>query len=734
MRLDLRFILALQFCSATIGLVLAGQATPTYRDPSKPLEVRVSDLLARLTIEEKIGLIHGATMFANAGVPRLGIPPLWMSDGPHGVREEISLNSFNPAGHTDDFSTAMPAGICLAATWNPELASQDGSTIAQEALVRGKNIMLGPGMNIMRTPLNGRSFEYFGEDPYLAGKMAVGFITGEQSQGIASCAKHFVCNDQETQRGSINVEIDDRTLHEIYLAPFKAAVKEGHVWAVMGSYNRLRGQYCCENSDLLEGILKRDWGFNGLVMSDWGGSHTTDGSVTGGLDLEMGTGGGGPNNHMAGPYLKGLQAGKYTEKQLNDKVSRVLRVMIATHVLDQKPAGSINTRAHQDTARKVAEEGIVLLKNDRAVLPLDASKIGSIAVVGNDATVKQAYGGQSSGIKAFYEVTPLEGLIRQLGDKATVTYSPGYRLARRQRRAQAPVPPTAADKDLIKQAVKAAKQSDVAIVVLGLNHDYDTEGTDRADLKLPGLEEELVSRVVAANRRTIVVLVSGSPVEMGPWLTKAPSVLQAWYGGTEGGNAVARVIFGDVNPSGKLPCTFPKRLEDTPTTAFKSYPGANGVEKYEEGLFIGYRWYDDKKIEPLFPFGFGLSYTTFLYSNLKWIPDFSSAASQSTLQFDLTNSGSKDGAEVTQIYIAPLHPTVSRPQQELKAFKKVVLAQGEKQTLSIALDPYDFAYYDPQKKLWVVEPGQYEIRVGSSSRDIRLRQTIDISSAIEIKD
>jgi len=705
-----------------------------YRDPAKPIEARVHDLLSRLTLEEKIGLLHGSSKFATAGVPRLGVPPLWMSDGPHGVREEIGPDTWNPAGHTDDFSTAMPVGICLAATWNPDMAREDGRTIAQEALARGKNIMLGPGMNIMRTPLNGRNFEYLGEDPYLAGKMAVGFIAGEQSQGIASCAKHFALNDQETQRGSIDVEVDDRTLHEIYLAPFKAAVQEGQVLSVMGAYNRFHGHYCCENDELLNKILKKEWGFQGLVMSDWGGSHTTDGSVRGGLDLEMGSNGAYQKYHLANPYLDGIKKGTYSVEQLDDKVTRVLRVMIATHVLDKAPVGSINTREHQTSARKVAEEGIVLLKNDGSTLPLNASKLRSIAVIGSDANQKQAYGGQSSGIKAFYEVTPLEGLIRELGDKLTVSYAPGYRIARRQRRAPAPTPPTKADKDLIDQAVNVAKRSDVAIVVLGLNHDYDTEGSDRTDMKLPGLEEELVTRVAKANRHTVVVMVSGSPVEMGPWLSKVPSLLQAWYGGTEGGNALARVILGAVNPSGKLPCTFPKRLEDTPTSAFKSYPGANGVVKYDEGLLVGYRWYDTKKIEPLFPFGFGLSYTKFDYTNIKWSPDFTSADSKSVLRFDIANSGSRDGAEVAQVYVAPENPSVTRPVQELKSFRKVLLGVGDKQTVTVNLDPTAFAYYDPLRKIWIAEKGVYDVRVGSSSRDIRLHQRVELPATIEIKD
>ncbi len=721
------------FTALLLASVSAAQEVPAYRDPRKSLDIRVKDLLGRLTLEEKVGFIHAASKFSTAGVPRLGIPPLWMSDGPHGVREEIGPDTWNPAGRTDDFSTAMPVGICLAATWNPELAAADGRTIAQEALVRNKNIMLGPGVNIMRTPLNGRNFEYLGEDPYLAGQMAVGYINGEQSQGVAACVKHFAGNNQEIQRNSIDVRMDERTLHEIYLPAFKAAVKDAHVWSVMGAYNRFRGQYCCENSELLNTILKGDWGFQGLVMSDWGGAHSTKGSVEGGLDLEMGTNGPYQNNFLANPFVKGIQDGTYNEGQLNDKVTRVLRVLIATHALDTKPAGSINTKAHQTTARQVAEEGIVLLKNDRSTLPLDVNKIRSIAVIGSDATQKHAYGGQSSGIKAFYEVPPLEGLIRQLGDKVTVTYSPGYRIPRRQRRQQAPVATSPVDKQLVDQAVRAAKQSDVVVLVLGLNHDYDTESSDRADMKLPGGQDELAAKVIAANPRTIVLIVAGSPVEMGPWLSKAPSVLQTWYGGSEGGNAIARVLYGEVNPSGKLPCTLPKRLEDTPTAFYKSYPGADGVENYTEGLMVGYRWYDNKKIDPAFPFGFGLSYTQFTYTDLKVSPSIGSART-TRVEFKLANTGPVDGAEVAQIYVAPLNPSVSRPLQELKAFKKLPLVRNETQSVSINLDPMSFAFYDPAQKAWVAEKGRYEIRVGSSSRDIRLRAIVELPETVVIKD
>ncbi len=726
-----RCLLAASIFCLTVSPTFS-QVIPSFRDPSVSLDTRVKDLLTRLTTEEKLGLIHGASKFSTAGVPRLGIGPLWMSDGPHGVREEIGPDTWNAAGRTDDFSTAMPVGICLASTWDPDLAAADGRTIGQEALWRGKNIMLGPGVNIMRTPLNGRNFEYMGEDPYLAGQMAVGFIQGQQGEGVASCVKHFAGNNQEIQRNSIDVQMDDRTLYEIYLPAFKAAVQQGHVLSLMGAYNKFRGTYCCENSLLLNSILKKDWGFQGLVMSDWGGAHSTDGSVRGGLDLEMGTEGPYGKNYLAGPFGAGIAAGTYSIDQLDEKVSRVLRVLIATHGVDVKPAGSYNTRQHQMTARKVAEDGSVLLKNDRATLPLNTAKIHSVAIIGSNANQKFASGGMSSGIKAFYEVPILEGLTRELGDKVTVTYAAGYRIPRRMRRGQ-PSPAPVVDHDLIRQAVAAARASEFAIIVAGLNHDYDTEGSDRPNMKLPAGEDELIAAVAAVNKHTIVVMVSGSPVEMGAWIGKVPAVLQTWYGGAESGNAVARLLTGAANPSGKLPCTFPKRLEDTPTSHFKSYPGANGVEHYEEGLKVGYRWYDDQKLEPEFPFGFGLSYTTFAYSNLD-VTGYQEHGFAAHVQFDVANTGKIDGAEVVQVYVSAKGSSVWRPVQELKGFKKVLLARGQTASVSFLLDPSAFAYYDSASQMWVSEKGEYEIRVGSSSRDIRLQKSINVPNTLRYHD
>lgn len=716
--IELRFLVAAGVAVAALVAPTGthrAQERPLYLDPMKPLEARVDDLISRLTLDEKLALVHADSKFTTAAIPRLGIPRRWLSDGPHGVREDVGPDNWQPAGRTDDFASWMPALIGLSSTFNPDLSRAYGDVIGEEALRRGKQIMLGPGVNIMRTPLNGRNFEYWGEDPFLTSRMAVGYILGVQSHDVASCVKHFAANNQEWERNTIDVEMDERALREIYLPAFKAAVQEAGVLAVMGAYNKFRGQHCCHNDYLLNKILKGEWGFKGLVMSDWNGTHDTREAVLNGLDLEMGTERSYDDFYLARPFLDGLSRGDYPSAILDDKVRRNLRQMIATHSLDGRGPGAINTKEHQDTARRVAEEGIVLLKNEGKALPLDAGKIKSVAVIGANAEQRQAYGGGSARIKAFYEITPLEGIVRRAGDRVNVTYSAGYRAE--------------SDSDLLTRAVRAASQADVAIVVAGLNHSrfYDTEGSDRKDLKLPYGQDELIQKVVEANPRTIVVLFGGGPVEMGAWLRKAPAVMQAWYPGMEGGNALARVLFGDVSPSGKLPCTFPKRLEDSPAHALGAYPGKNGSERYEEGLLVGYRWFDTKNIEPLFPFGFGLSYTSFSYSGLRLAASEGPKGPLVTAEFEVTNTGLREGAEVAQLYVRDVQSSLPRPLKELKGFRKVFLKPGDKQTLSIPLERNAFAYYDPEKKGWLAEKGDFMILVGSSSRDIRLEGTFRLA-------
>ncbi len=694
-------------------VMVDGAELPLYRDPTQPVEMRVEDLLSRLTLDEKIALLHGDSKFTTAGIPRLGIPRRWMSDGPHGVREDVGPDTWEPAGRTDDFSTYMPTLIGVAATWSPESAQAMGKVIGEEARKRGKDIMLGPGINIQRTPLNGRTFEYMGEDPYLTGRLAVGYIHGVQSQNVAACVKHFAVNNQETERNSINVEVDERALREIYLPAFKAAVEEGGAFAVMGAYNQLRGQHCCQNDYLLNKILKGEWHFQGMVISDWNGTHDTDEAVYNGLDCEMGTQVNAYSQYyLASAFMRGVRDGKYPIGLLDDKVRRNLRVMIETHVLDQREEGTINTAEHQAMARRIAEEGIVLLKNEGGVLPLDEKKIRTLAVIGSNAAIKQAYGGESSAIKAFYEIPPLEGIVKRAGGAMNVIYSEGYRLGASD----------AESAELAERAVNAAAAADAVVFVGGLNHrhGFDCEGTDRPDLKLPSGQDGLIERIVAANAKTAVVLISGSPVEM-PWVGKVPAIVEAWYPGMEGGNAVARVLFGDVNPSGKLPCSFPKRLADSPAHAqgeVEEFPGKDGVVKYDEGLLVGYRWFDTKGIEPLFEFGHGLSYTTFGYSGLKLAAGDDGAVA---VAVDVENTGGRDGAEVVQLYVHQENPGLPRPEKELKAFKRVMLKSGEKKRVEMVLDRSAFAYYDPSKSGWVAEKGKYTVMVGSSSRDIRVK-------------
>lgn len=717
---------------------IAAEEKPLYLDKARSLDDRVEDLLKRLTLDEKLLLVHADSKFTTAPIKHLGISPRWLSDGPHGVREDIGPHDWNPAGRTDDFSTWLPVGVALAATWDPDLAKAYGETIGQEALARGKHIMLGPAVNIHRTPLNGRNFEYLGEDPFLASRMVVPWIRGMQAQDVAACVKHFALNSQEWERGTIDVEVDERALREIYLPAFEAAVKEGGVLTVMGAYNKFRGQHACHNDYLLNQVLKGEWGFKGLVMSDWSGTHDTREAALYGLDLEMGTNKPYEEFFLANPFKTLLEAGTVPMSVLDDKARRNLRVMIATGALDGRPAGALNTNAHQQTARRVAEESIVLLKNDGGLLPLDAGQIRSVAVIGENATRKHSHEGGSSEIKAFYEVTPLEGILRRAGALVNVTHATGYRAGtgRAQREGQAPPPDPAA---LLEQAVAAARQADVAIVVGGLNHDafMDTEGVDRRDLALPGGQAELIRRVAEANPRTIVVLVSGGPVDMEPWLAKTPAVMQAWYAGMEGGNALAAVLFGDVSPSGKLPATFPAKLADSPAHALGAYPGKEGTVRYEEGLLVGYRWFDAKGIEPLFPFGHGLSYTTFEYANLKVeeprvASPTGTPAPVAVVQLEVKNTGPRAGAEVVQVYVKDVTSSLPRPPQELKGFARVFLQPGETKTVAVSLGADAFAFYDPAKKAWVAEAGEFRVRVGSSSRLIRFEAPFTLKTTATV--
>jgi beta-glucosidase len=715
---------------ATAFGTLRAEDRPLYQDASQPMEKRVEDLLGRMTLEEKISQVHGDSKFTTPAIPRLGIPVRWLTDGPQGVREDVGPYNWRSAGHTDDYATYMPSLCALGSTWNLDLATAYGNVLGQETRKRGKDIILGPIADIVRTPLCGRVYEYFGEDPFLNARMSVNYIRGVQTNDVSACVKHFAGNNQELGRAVIDMDMDARTLREIYLPPFEAAVKEAGVWTVMGAYTKFRGEHCAYSDYLINKILKGEFGFQGLVMSDWGGTYSTREAVLGGLDLEMGTLIPGTEKelpcddyYLARPFLEGIRKGEYPVSLLDDKVRRGLRVMFATHAFDadmRKP-GSLNTPAHQATAQRIAEESMVLLKNAGDALPLNVSNLTSLAVIGDNAVRRHATGLFGAGVKTMHEITPLEGIVQRAGDKVNITYSAGF--------SKAGATNLAERARLIEHAVAAAKQADVAVIIAGLNHSryLDDEGWDRKDLRLPYGQDELIQQVVKANPRTIVVLIAGPAIEMDPWLAQLPAVLQAWYPGMEGGTAIARVLFGDVDPSGKLTCTYPKQLMDSPAHALGTYPGTNGTLFYKEGLLVGYRWFDAKDIEPEFPFGFGLSYTTFEYSNLKIVPGQDTNGPVVTAEFDIANTGQRAGAEVAQLYVHQEKPALSRPPKELKGFKKISLKPGEKKTVSIPLDQRAFAYYDPAKTGWVSEAGDFKILVGSSSRDIRLQDTFHLA-------
>ena len=739
-------LVALALASAAASPVgrAAADERAAYLDPTKPVEARIDDLIGRLTLEEKVSLVHANGKFRAGGVERLSVPPLWTADGPHGIREELGIDSWEPAGWTTDFATAMPVGIALAATWDEAIAEAYGRVLGEEARARGKHVILGPALNIQRTPLCGRNYDYFGEDPWLAGRITVGYVRGMQAEQTIACLKHYALNNQEQDRGTIDVQVDERPLREIYLPAFEAGVRESGALSVMGAYNEVRGEHMCHNDYLLNRVLKGEWGFEGAVISDWGGTHDTRQAVLNGLDLEMGTGKPYDQYFLAGAFLAGLKDGTYPTPVLDDKVRRNLRMLFASGAFDGRKPGSINTKAHHAVARRVAQQAMVLLKNEPAVLPLDLAGLKTIAVIGDNAGRRFAAGGNAAGVKAFHETTALDGIIARVGGRADVVFSQGYRQPRRLgwgerdvagvRTSQLTAATPEEAKELADRAVETARRADAVLFVGGLTHQSyaDDEGVDRRDLSLPANQDELIARIVEANPRTAVVLVAGSPVDMTSWIAKTPAVLQAWYGGSEAGHALASVLFGDVNPSGKLPATFPKRLEDSAPHAAglaRQFPGEGGKVWYDEGLLVGYRWNDTKGIEPLFPFGHGLSYTRFRYASL--VPTLTAGADgpTATVTLQLANTGEREGAEVVQAYVRPLKPPVVRPEKELKAFARVSLKPGETQTVTLTLGPRAFAYYDPDAKGWRVAKGRYELLVGSSSRDIRLTGSVEVAKA-----
>ena len=730
---------------AAVALVLSACCSqskfdgPTYLNPNAPIEERVEDALSRMTLEEKVGMTTAQSKFSSRGVPRLGIPEVWHTDGPHGIRPEVLWDDWDQAGWTNDSCTAFPALINLAATWDKEMSLLYGRSIGEEARYRKKDILLGPGINICRTPLNGRNFEYMGEDPYLAGQMVVPYVKGVQENGVAACVKHYAVNNQEFQRTQSNSVVDDRTLYEIYLPAFKAAVQEGNAWAIMGSYNLYNGQFNCHNKKLLVDILKGEWGFDGVVVSDWGGCRDDEEAVLNGLDIEMGTWTNGLRGaasdgyrqyHMADPYLKGLREGKYTTKELDDKVRRILRTIFRTSMRPEPNYGRFVCPEHYQAARDISAAGVVLLKNDNNTLPLQVPEGGKILLVGENAVKKMVVGGGSSNLKTAYEVNPLEGIQNAYAGWAEVVWARGYvgdtSTSYNLVDTGQDLSDSRSPEELIAEAVEQAKDADYVIFVGGLNKSehQDNEGTDRLQITLPYNQEDIILALAEVAKNLVVVNISGSPVAM-PWADSAHAIVQGWYGGTESGNALADVLTGKVNPSGRLPFSVPFRYEDGPIKTEAQYPGvkAEGDQfwqtHYSEGVYVGYRWYATQEIPVQFPFGHGLSYTTFEYSNAKSARSSMKSGEKLVVAVDVTNTGEVDGAEVVQLYIADPESSVDRPVKELKGFEKVWLKAGEKKTVRFEIDDDDLSYFDADKHAWVAEPGEFQALLGSSSEDIK---------------
>lgn len=721
------------------GLFLnAAAASSQVTDKEKvQMEKRIEKLIKKMTLEEKVGLLHGNSKFYVAGVERLGIPEWSLSDGPHGVRAEINRHDWAYAGWTNDSASYFPTGTAFAAAWNPELAYRRGEVLGEEARWRKKDVLLGPGVNIIRSPLCGRNFEYMSEDPYMNSVLAVAYIKGLQSRDVACSVKHFAVNNQETNRTTVDVECSERALREIYLPAFKAAVQEGGALTVMAAYNKFRGEFCAENNYLVRKILRNEWGFDGVYVTDWGAAHSTVPSMEAGLDLEMGTLIDKYEDwYYANPLIEAVKSGKIPMSLVDEKVGDVLRVMIKTNVLDPKKRfgpGSMNTKEHQQATYDAAAEAIVLLKNQNNLLPLDFSSIKSLAVIGDNATRKHSNGGLSSEIKAVYEVPPLEALRAKWGDKVDIRFAQGYEKlstfveGSNNGQSSGTFSSKTQESDaLLKEAVEVARTSDVALLVCGLNHDYDTESFDRLNMDIPYGQVELIQEVVKANPRTIVVMIAGSPLNMAAVDICSPAIVWAWFNGMEGGNALVDVLSGKVNPSGKMPFTTPVSLDQSPAHALGNFPGRDLKVNYEEDILVGYRWFDTKGLPVVYPFGYGLSYTTFNYSNLNTDKKTYDQADTIQATFTLTNTGDREGAEVAQLYVSDPVCSVMRPVKELKGFKKVFLKPGESRRITLDIPVSSLAFYSEAQSQFVVEPGEFILQLGASVSDIKQRISVEV--------
>jgi len=722
----LLFVISLLLSSIVFyAFTLPNQDNPPKNDLTNSylyIELKIDSIISFMTLEEKIKMLYGNGMFTSAGIERLGIPELHYTDGPSGIREEVSKNSWTPLHITTDSATFFPTGTALAATWNPDLAYTYGTGIGEEAKTRGKDILLGPGVNITRTPLCGRTFEYFSEDPLLNSKLTVGYIKGVQKSGVAACVKHYAANNQETKRGLVDVKMDERTLREIYLPAFKAAVEEAHVYTVMSAYNKFRGQYCGENDYLLNKILKKEWNFQGLVMSDWGGTHSTVDAALNGLDVEMGS-----RKYFSQPLLDAVKKGLVPVSVIDDKVRRILRVSFFSNSTPFPPAsGIVSTPEHGKIAYNVALQSIVLLKNSASLLPINIQKTKNIVVIGDNATHKQASGGFGAGVKTRYEITPLQGLQSRLGNKTTLKFVQGYKpkfIVKKGERGR--TIDDQPDSELIKEAVDAARKADIAIIFAGTNHDVESESYDRSTLKLPFGQDELIKAVSAINKKTIVVVVAAAPVDLNTANKSVSSIVWSWYNGSEGGNALADILVGNANPSGKMPLTIPISLDDSPAHFLKAFPGDSTVI-YKEGILVGYRWFDTKNIKPLYCFGYGLSYTKFAYSDLQSNKTSYNQAEEIEVSLKVKNTGAKDGLETVQLYVSDLAPKVLKASKELKAFSKVFIKAGKETEVKMRIKVSDLAYFDEPLTKWIVTPGSYKIMAGTSSQEMLASTTVVI--------
>jgi beta-glucosidase len=735
------------FLAQTPGAVSPLPAGAPYRNPSLAPEKRVADLLSRMTLEEKARMLAGAGWMESAAIDRLGVPSIRMADGPMGVRSWAGSSAITSAGNTPFkvLATSFPSGIAMAATWDTDLVRNEGQAIAQEVKALGRDMILGPTVNINRVPLWGRNFEGYGEDPYLSARLGVAYIQGVQGEGVIPSVKHFAANNEEYERHRVDASVSDRALHEIYLPAFKAAVQQADVWTVMSAYNKLNGVHCAEDPTLLDDILKNEFGFKGFVISDWGSTYSTAPTVNAGMDLEM-PGGAAFETWFARPQtaaagnsggwlqapkvLAEVKAGHITESTLDDNVGRILRVLFASGLFDHpRPAVAdpatvedrIDTPAQKAVALRGATEGIVLLKNSANLLPLAPAKIHSMAIIGPNASVARTGGGGSSLVRPKYAISPATGIEEAFGKGwgGSLKFALGVEMEGEDAEQETPE----ARARLLKEAVEAASSVDVAVVVVGRYSKLEAESFDVKTMDLPVGQDELVEAVEKANPHTIVVLNSGNPVTMTRWIDSTPALVEMWYGGQEAGHALAAVLFGQANPSGKLPVTFPKRFEDSP--AFGHYPGENLHVDYAEGIYVGYRYYDTKKVEPQFPFGFGLSYTTFAYSGITVAPMQGEA--QAEVSFKVKNTGTRAGAEIVQLYVHDGHSRIDRPERELKGFQRVELTPGEEKKVTFLLNRPDLSYWSPEKKAWVADPGIFEVQVGASSRDIRLRAPLQLN-------